>query len=254
MKLGETWIEDPANADPTSLRARVRHEALADRSNDDPAPPDLRDLFTAATIDRAGVVKIGRAALDRATAEEARAFLSAAVLCAAGTSRPPRGESLRRLLSGSTDATLAGARVEVADDQVRLMRDPGRQSIEPLTLPPNQPNVFDGRFEITAPTAGWTLVAARGRQSTLPDDQRRALKSFPPPARQALPLALSDTGEAVCPVLDPDRWRLRNLAKLRLMAACGVIQNEATLSHVGETPCEPLNQRRLSEGLVHELA
>ena len=86
-----------------------------------------------------------------------RSHLAAALLCAGGTERPPRGERLTRLVeripAGEVfTATLAGARVEAAET-VLICRDAGeiaRGGLARLDLAPRETGVWDGRWEITA--------------------------------------------------------------------------------------------------------
>lgn len=258
--IGETWIEDPANANPASLRARVRAEganaALEPMSERAKA---ARVLAGRAEIDWAGVIAIPRADVARADESGARAFLGAALLCAGGTCRPPRSDQLARLIAriaGPEEAwaaTLAGGRVEARREELLVMRDAGALAAEGMFLERGAPVVFDGRFELTAPADGFAIAPALGRLSRLSAPERAALASIAAPARGALPLAMRGS-EVICPLLDPNAWRARNLVQTRLIGACGLIQDEATLSHVGEMGEEPLNQCGSLEGSVHELA
>ena len=196
---GETWLDDPANVDLRSARARARHD-LAGSGQVDPVfiaarPPPVfeGDLF--------GVIQLSRGV--------AAAHLAAACLCAAGTERPPRSERLERLVarlrSGETfTATLAGARIEADGDNVRVCRDAGetaRGGLAALTLAPGERGVWDGRYEIRAGEAPVTVRPLKGLAAGLPRDQREALKAVPAAARPALPAIVDADGAASCPVL-----------------------------------------------------
>uniref|UniRef100_B0T054 tRNA(Ile)-lysidine synthase n=1 Tax=Caulobacter sp. (strain K31) TaxID=366602 RepID=B0T054_CAUSK len=132
---GETWLDDPANDDLNYARARAR-QSLSSRTSaqrEDPGPtrsavlstvPDLRFATSGMTSEETGA---GYLVLPR-TAPAAR--VAAACLCAAGTSTPPRGERLRRLVDRirageDFTATLAGARIEAAGEAVSFFREPG---------------------------------------------------------------------------------------------------------------------------------
>ena len=178
------------------------------------------------------------------------AHVAAACLCAAGTAQPPRGERLRRLVDRirggeAFTATLAGARVEAAGDTVSFFREPGeaRRSLGPpptdpsdrlphggrgyLVLPPNQPIVWDGRYEITAAGPGLTVRPLQGLAARLPAAQRQALKSLPAAARPSLPAVLVPDGAVSCPILaEPNATPARCLVMDRFNAATGRVDQE----------------------------
>lgn len=83
---GETWLEDPANTDLRYARARAR--ASADPSKGRPGAGSRGRPPPIFSIDAAGAIRPPR--------DVAAAHLAAALLCAAGTERPPRGEQLER--------------------------------------------------------------------------------------------------------------------------------------------------------------
>ena len=194
---GETWLDDPANDDPRSARARARQAGVI-LAAATPAEPRAPPVFEG---DRFGVFQLRR--------DVAAAHLAAACLCAAGTERPPRGERLERLVarlrSGEAfTATLAGARVEADGDVVRVCRDAGetaRGGLTALSLAPGETGVWDGRYEITADDAPITVKPLKGLAAGLPRDQREALRAVPAAARPALPVVVDAGGAASCPVL-----------------------------------------------------
>jgi tRNA(Ile)-lysidine synthase len=186
---GETWLDDPANLDPRYARSRARAQGTG-------APPPV-DSEPAApprfTVDAAGAIRLTR--------EATPAHLAAALLCAGGTERPPRGERLTRLVTRlrageAFTATLAGARVEAADT-VLICRDAGeiaRGGLVRLDLAPRQTGVWDGRWEITAGDAAVTVAPLQGRASGLSARQRARLSEIPAAARPSLPVLLGGGG------------------------------------------------------------
>jgi tRNA(Ile)-lysidine synthase len=225
---GETWLDDPANDDPRSARARARHAGVG-LVDTPPAEPRSPPIFEG---DLHGVIQLRR--------EVAAAHLAAACLCAAGTERPPRGERLERLVarlrSGeSFTATLAGARIEANGDRVRVCRDAGetaRGGLAVLTLSPGETGVWDGRYEITAGAAAITVRSLKGLAAGLPRDQREALKAVPAAARPALPAVVDQAGAATCPVLVGPSLAMTNIECVgplfldRFRAATGFIDQE----------------------------
>jgi tRNA(Ile)-lysidine synthase len=233
---GETWIEDPANADPRFARSRARtalatamlHETRAAA----PPAPDLADL-AARTRDQAGLT-LPRQGLRDATPEAARAFVGVAALCAAGTARPPRGDRLARLteaLLGEAPviATLAGARIEADAERIVWLREAGemaRAGVSTLDLSPGAPAVWDGRYEIRADRPV-RLVPLAGRARHLAPPGRSALGRLPARARGSLPV-IEDEGGVVSPLLQAvDGLIVTPLALTRLQANCGAISREA---------------------------
>jgi tRNA(Ile)-lysidine synthase len=233
---GETWIDDPANLDLRYARPRAR--AVLDPTEPVEAPAETAspaDLALAACGDAAGVLTISRARLRDAAPDAARAFVAAACLCAAGTSRPPRSDRLDRLaglLIGDTAIalTLAGARIEADRTEVRFLREPGeaaRGGLAPLPLAPGEAAVWDGRFEILVETPGLVVRSLGGHLGRLPPAERPALARLAARARPGLPAIFRGDALLGCPVLGAVAGvRARPLALDRLRAACGVIVRE----------------------------
>jgi tRNA(Ile)-lysidine synthase len=194
---GETWIDDPANADTAYARPRAR-QALAGGASPSAANAHASAgalaLVCKARAD--GGLEIARDDLRTAPAQALTRFVSAACLCAAGTDRPPARERVQRLAARLTDAelfvaTLAGARIEADEGQVRFLREPGeaaRGGLAPIALQAGETGVWDGRFEIEA-------VQDR--------EVRAAPRATTPDAVTAIPLSHD-----------------------RLLAACGAIDRE----------------------------
>lgn len=226
---GETWLDDPANEDPRYARARARAAGAAGPeaapvSIDTPPPPSFE-------VDAGGSIRLPR--------DAAAAHLAAALLCAAGTERPPRGERLARLVerlrSGEVfAATLSGARVEAGAD-VLVCRDAGetaRGGLAALDLAPGETGVWDGRWEITAGDAPLTVVPLKGRAAGLSPAQRARLSGVAASVRPTLPLILRSGAAPYCPTLDgPDLaaeggGRARPLVLDRFKAAIGLYDQE----------------------------
>jgi tRNA(Ile)-lysidine synthase len=241
VAAGETWIEDPANDNPASARARARIE-LAGRP-----PGDMRMAATKAA-DLADFVEgpAGDLSLPRQSlidSPRACANLAAALLCAAGTDRPPRGERLRRLLdrilAGETFvATLAGAKVHCVGERIHIVRDTADRrggDFADLDLPPDRGVVWDGRFELRASVGGARVGHLAGRATRLPPDLHRAVLASPAAARPALPLVTHADGRLECPSLRASATvAFQALASSRLFAARGAIVSEATLRRMAK--------------------
>jgi tRNA(Ile)-lysidine synthase len=199
---GEAWIDDPANEDQAYARPRARTAlALGASSPAAPNAASAKALALACQADDRADFEIARAALRDADPEALGRFVSVACLCAAGTTRPPGREKVRRLSArlagdGEVAATLAGARIEADAAQVRFRREPGesaRGGLAPLALQAGETGVWDGRFEVTARQA--VVVRASGR-TTLPSAE------------------------------DDVAIKVRALTHARLLAASGAIERE----------------------------
>ena len=160
--------------------------------------------------------------------------LSAALLCAAGTTQPPRTETLVRLLEriqskALVQATLAGARIVADDGTIQIGREPTRAGLPTLGLPSEEPVVWDGRFEIEADAAGWSVAPLAGLMARLPADDRARLRAVPAWARGALPALTRDgTVRLPRPFADGPGLAL-SLAGVRLAGACGLIAREGEI-------------------------
>ncbi|MDG2529355.1 tRNA lysidine(34) synthetase TilS [Caulobacter endophyticus] len=221
---GETWLEDPANADIRSPRARARAVLTGEDAGVPPIPPDPPPPTGFA----------GEHAL-RLSRQASAAQIAAACLCAAGTTTPPRGDRLERLtarLRAGEDftATLAGARIVADAAGVLFVREAGegrRGGLSPLLLAAGEAGVWDGRYEITAGAGHVAIRPLGGLASRLPADERQALKGFPVPVRPGLPAAVDASGAVSSPILARDAAiRARVLIRERFEAATGFIDQE----------------------------
>lgn len=242
---GETWLDDPANTDLRYARARARAAGAAEVA---PASPPPSAPPPTCAIDAAGSLRLPR--------DVAPAHLAAALLCAAGTERPPRGARLARLVArlraGETfAATLAGARVE-AGAEVLVVRDAGeaaRGGLAPLSLAAGETGVWDGRWEITAGAEPLTVSALKGQASRLSPEQRARLAKLPAAARPGLPLILRHGAAPYAPALDGRDFAVEGGGRARLLvpgrfeAATGHYDQECvTGCHVrGASAREPLS-------------
>jgi tRNA(Ile)-lysidine synthase len=224
---GESWIDDPANESPLSGRAQARRD-IAGRNA---APAPSSEMAAAASLARAcrqnaaAGLQIPRADLTAAGPGAGGRFLSAACLCAAGTSRPPPREAVQRLAErlaarGGFATTLAGARIEADGDEVRFLREAGeaaRGGLAPLTIAARRAGVWDGRFEIIEDTAIEVRSAAGLRSDLSPADQQ-VLAALPAGARDTVAVIVGEGG--------PRLAQARPLALDRLLAACGAVEIE----------------------------
>lgn len=233
---GETWIDDPANNDPRSPRARARSAI----GPEDTAPPSARDdavlaaLAQDAELSPAGFARLGRERLRLAPASAARRLLAAAALCVGGGAQPPRGERLERLYQRAVEsapfqATLSGSKIIGAADLL-IVRDAGearRGGLAPIDLKAGSPVVWDGRFEAKATQAGLNLCAAAGAIARLDTSQRRMLRTLPAAARPGLPVLIREAAPPVCPILASiDEVSIVSLVPARFLAGCGAILKE----------------------------
>lgn len=222
--LGARWIDDPANADPRFGRSRARL-ALAGSLSGEPDKPRSATPWSAPGP---GVIQVGRD-VDART-------LAAALVCVGGGFRPPRGDRpaalLRRLGDGGDFiATLAGARLEAAGDEVLIMREAGemrRRPAQPLSLHPGRPAVWDGRFEFSTTQSGWTVTPALGRMAALEPHDRAVLNQRPAAARGTIPVLIRDA--AAGPVLANDEVEQRDLVPERLALALDETTHEDDLT------------------------
>jgi tRNA(Ile)-lysidine synthase len=250
---GHVWLDDPANEDlrHARVRARTRLRPLGEKVSAEPTdegcgsawllPPGQNHASVPSPHPSApptpslpegrrdGVVELPQADLNAN-------LLAAALLCASGTSRPPRSEPLQRLLArlqagGPVQATLAGAHVVADGRTVLIGRDAGRGGLEAVVLEPRTPAVWDGRFEIDAAEPGWSVRALAGAMARLSARDRATLKPIPSWARGAVPVLSSAAGSVRLPApFGGGPAQAVSLAGPRLAAACGLIAREAEIA------------------------
>jgi tRNA(Ile)-lysidine synthase len=235
--FGIGWIEDPANEDLHYARARARRAlkaAPATPPEPDEADPALAELARATTAEAGGLLSIDRAQLRAAPEETARVFVGMALLSAAGSSRPPRSNSLERLTARlragePVTATLAGARVEANGERVVFGRDAGelrRRGLELMPITNAGAFVWDGRFELETGTQGLVVRALSGLRK-LSKAERERLRAMPAAFRPSLPVVVSDRLDPTCPILAEGPVRARALARERLLCATSAVATES---------------------------
>ena len=228
-----SWIEDPANDDLRFARARARRALAAGAPA---ARPPVERVATGVLAVEDDIIHLSRQASVHA--------MSAALVCAGGGDRTPRGDRLRavagRLRAGQDfTATLCGARLEADADTVRVTREPGefrRVAGRPQPLSPGSETVWDGRWSVTAPDAGWSVAPAAGRMASLPDPDRARLRPLPAAARGARPVLIRNAPPAA--VLAGEGAKVHALVEARLALALDRMTHEADLAaHAhGATP------------------
>ena len=222
------WIDDPANDDLRLTRSRARVELAQEETTLSETSATASDAFAENVAHQNdGVIRLDR--------NVPAATLAAALVCAGGGHRLPRGarlaRAIERLRAGEVfSATLCGARLEANDDGVLIVREPGefrRLPCPPLRLTPGQEAVWDGRWAVTVAEPGWSVVASAGRQSRLPPADRARLKALPASARGARPVLIRDTSSAV--VLAESIGAARSLVEQRLALRLGAVTQERHL-------------------------
>ena len=238
------WIDDPANDDPTYARSRARAALLSSggarlRGAGGEAAPGPSTLAPERKDEGCDAVCSSPPPRGEGWFQLSRDIdpypLAAALVCAGGGDRLPRGERLTalvaRLRSGETfTATLCGARIAAGGDRVFVTRESGeltRRPPVPLPLDPGCEAVWDGRWAVTTPESGWSVVPAAGRGAALSDADRAILKALPSAARGGQPVLIRHAGGA--PVLAQTAARVRSLVEERRALALDRMTHERDL-------------------------
>lgn len=230
---GETWIDDPANADASSGRIQARALTADAPAPEVPQAP-IHPLAETARLDEAGGIHLGRQRLRNAAEAEAHALVGMACVCAGGGDQLPAGAKVSRIL-GLLDgkerlvASLSGARVEADPHSVAVYREPGearRGGLTTLYLTPDLPRVWDGRFELTADRPGLHVQRLEGLFRKLSRSAQKAIYKLPVGARAALPVVIGD-GAVLCPPVEFVPGVIcESLVGSRFLAACGLVERE----------------------------
>ncbi|WP_260178368.1 tRNA lysidine(34) synthetase TilS [Roseospira marina] len=229
---GQTWIEDPSNANSLFQRVRVRDltPALADagvagpglalvaaraaeRREEHRRRRDVR-LVEAVALDAFGVARVDMARLLAGPPSEARAALGRLLACVGGRDRSPRVQPLERLRRHLLDGSAAGMTLgrchlwPAGEGTWRVCRE-GRHLPDPMPVPrPGDPAVlWDGRLSVRVPARdggpdadpGGRWIGALGAEGwrTVVRALREAGRPVPPvpaPARAVLMAVRSSDG------------------------------------------------------------
>jgi tRNA(Ile)-lysidine synthase len=194
VEIGAEWIEDPANDDLRFARARARMAlSKAGALPQGAAPPRSAE----------GVLEVVEDFV-RLQRKVGAGVLAAALVCAGGGSRPPRGRSLAALLDRLESeerfvAVLAGARIQAHRDYLEVGREVGelsRRRRAPMLLADGEESVWDGRWALTPGGPGWRAASAEGRIAGLSESDQRRLRSVPAAFRGARPVLIRNDPKA----------------------------------------------------------
>lgn len=263
--MGVTWIDDPANDSPHSLRARTR-KALHQQSVDLSAREDeatitaggLRDLlYQPQDLAPLGMIAFRAEAFDALPREMALKLLAAAEVCAGGGDRLPRRNKIAALLENLSSAgplNLAGARIVRRDGLITLSRetgDIGRNRSGVCTLNGTDAAVWDGRFLVRSSQAGEVVASGRVR-GDLTEADRSWLMRLPADLRGTQPVfvpAAQNNNQNKYLLTNPALRQgaygaitARCLVGSRLRAALGLITTEsAVISAKSDCVFTPIN-------------
>jgi tRNA(Ile)-lysidine synthase len=253
---GVSWIEDPANVNMASARARAR-KALEGQVLVSPTLgvflqpvrlcQDLPHLLVDDGLGDLGAIAFNADVFDALPDAVARHRLAAAAVSAGGSDRLPRRDSLDRLrrdLIMDRAATLCGARIQRSGGRITIVREAGeleRRRPDPVCAVAGHPLMWDGRFEILAGQETTIRPSAQVRAS-LSDADRDALLALPAALRGALPVVIAGKAAPVLPIplhadgASTSGIKLACWVMPRFLAACGVFARESDCSRMREKP------------------
>ncbi len=196
---GIGWIEDPANENPQSLRARARKALDGAATDVEPVADRLsRGQIEALLYDPEGWSDLGLLrfqadGIRQLPDDTAIRLLGAAAVCAGGGNKLPRRDRVAGLLGRLADGgphTLCGARIQQTDGLIHVMREAGdvtRHGTSEVMTKPGYGGVWDGRFEVRA-AEPLRITASGGLRSQLSETDRARLAWLPAGLRAVLPV------------------------------------------------------------------
>lgn len=221
--VGMSYVDDPANANPTYLRARVRQQGVT------PSVTDIRHARGSLDLAGIGEVKPTGAASFHIPVLPELEMLSALIVCAGGGDKLPRQAELGHILNASAAGrrrfTLCGARIEAHDGGWLICREPGDMTRNGLR-PERIGDIWDGRYRLPACAIEGEIVPAKGYVNALSREDRLRLKGLPPAVRAALPVLKHNESVRLFAAGD-----LQDVTYNRLGAALGLIRNEEEACH-----------------------
>jgi len=239
---GIGWIDDPANANPLSLRARARS---AEKNE-----PPMGEIVAVGRewmnrlLDRQwaahGLIALHRTVFDSLPGALSRRVMAAAAVCAGGGERLPRGDGVDGVLAGLASGkarTLCGARIWRTATYIFAAReagDIGRNDAGTVSLVPGAAAFWDGRYAIRTATSGTIRASGRAR-GELGEADRAELRRLPAAVRGILPVFDPLFPEAALPGprllgqttqtgVDCVNWVVP-----RFVAACGAVDRESRI-------------------------
>lgn len=233
-----TWIDDPANANPASLRARVRH-ALQDEDittpQDEDRPVDLSGLLIS-DMAAVGQIIFDAAGLAARPRPEALRLLAAAAVSAGGGNRLPRRDRLQALhdrLAAGAPTTLCGARIQQTNGRIIITREPGdigRHADPVLPIKAQAEVMWDGRFTVISSEPG-RISPTRGLRAQLDGVDHERLNAWPAAVRPALPVFENGRKMKRLPAFSSGAADLYAHCWVlpRFLAACGAFATERDL-------------------------
>ena len=226
-----SWIDDPANSNLLSHRARARVEV----QNNTALSVSASTTTLEPPID---VHPLGLIALSE---KGPLKTLSAAVVSAGGGNKLPRTAELEALAAKLPDGkahTLCGSRIWQTGDTIHIVREAGdmrRGGRGTLDLHAGEEIMWDGRFAIKATMAAILTPAAGLRRQLDPSDQA-ALTHMPAELRAVLPVLHSGSAKKLLAQHPPLTCATYNGVSVtcwvpyRFRAALGQFANEAELA------------------------
>lgn len=209
---GVTWSDDPSNDNPKFERVRIRADmadndvarlaAVADEARQEAerrGAVAAQWLRSHAVVEAIGMVRLSRPGLGSSLLEreEMDEVLGRTIHMAGGGLPEPDAITslLARILAGDAfRSTLGGAMVAVRQAEILIGREPVRIDATPA-LVGDEPQLWDGRFQLTAPPGSRILPA--GPRCPKPE---RALPAF---VLAGLPAVILPSGETVLPHFQP---------------------------------------------------
>ena len=244
VERGLSWIDDPANDDAASARARARRRVSQ-------TPPDPVVPVARASIDLSSVLRdvntlgsLGMIVLDAAdfgalSPTIARRCLSTAVVSAGGGDTLPSADSIDRLMHAieqETAHTLCGARVQRVGGRIEIVREAGefaRHGLPPLSVASGVETMWDGRFAVRGDRP-FTVSPSVGVRSELLEKDQAKLKSLPAALRTVLPIADIDGDKRL--LSGPHGTEFACWVLPRFLAASGAFARESDLCEASQKP------------------
>lgn len=237
---GAGWIDDPANIQPSSLRARVRSALNAAQAAPQPSAA-TQGLPEGVWVRDAEAEALGMLVFDAARVfslpeNEAVRLLAAAAVCVGGGVKLPRREQVMRALeglkqTGEKPLSFCGARLWRDQTRLMLAREAGEMRRHGIAeLEEADALVWDGRFLLSAPLPEKSAILASATvRARLSDAERRKLRLWPAPVRTTLPVIAQGQDMRLAVGPDAGSYGMSCLVAGRFAAAIGQIASERDL-------------------------
>ena len=228
---GQLWHDDPSNGNLDYLRVQARQALATDHALCDSllsegemmrSRREAEELEAQKQLDAVNIKDCGCAYIAEQAALNEMA-MARLLMCISGSAQMADMARVRALQSAMREQdyvsqTLGGCVIYRQGKGHGVARETGRwlKQQRPVSLPAHMPVVFDGRFEVTAPKAGYICAPLWPARAQLAQDEKSRLHRYDARARRGLFGVFDGEALIAAPHIGRGEMKWRGLTRARL--------------------------------------